>query len=266
MIDPFGRTINYLRISVTDRCNLRCVYCCPAEGIRLISHDDILSYEEILEFVRVAVASGINKVRLTGGEPLVRKGVLFLVERLAQMRGINDVAMSTNGILLEQFAQPLARAGLRRVNVSLDAVSPRRYREITRCGDVRKVLAGIAAARAAGLTPVKLNCVVEQSSEEPDAREVSDYAQRNGLEIRFIRRMDLATGCFWPVKGGAGGLCKQCNRLRLSSDGMLRPCLFNDIVFSVRALGPAEALKAAVAHKPESGGIAQANEMHSIGG
>ena len=145
MIDAFGRTIDYLRISVTDRCNLRCVYCMPAEGVPLITHDDVLSYEAISDFVGVAVSEGIRKVRLTGGEPLVRRGVVSLVERLARIEGIEDLCMTTNGTLLGTFAEPLAKAGLGRVNVSLDSLDPERYRAITRGGDVRTVLAGIEA-------------------------------------------------------------------------------------------------------------------------
>ena len=266
MVDPFGRTINYLRVSVTDRCNLRCIYCMPAEGIELISHDDILRYEEILDFVRVAVDRGIIKVRVTGGEPLVRKGIVSLVERLAQIDGIRDLCMTTNGTLLDQFAQPLADAGLHRVNISLDALDPKRYAEITRGGDVNQVLAGIEAARTAGLTPIKLNCVIQRSSNEADARAVAAFAQGSGFDVRFIRRMNIAQGTFWVVEGGRGGHCETCNRLRLSSDGRLRPCLFNDLAVNVRGLGYAEAIDRAVAAKPESGTSSQANRMYRIGG
>ncbi len=266
MIDPFGRTINYLRVSVTDRCNLCCGYCRPADGVPLIGHDDILSYEEILAFVRAAVRHGFRKVRLTGGEPLVRRNVLSLVERLAKFEGIEDLSMTTNGTLLGRFAAPLAEAGLRRLNVSLDAVSPQRYAEITRGGDVREVLRGLEAAVAAGVAPIKLNCVIEDSPDEPDAREVGVYAAENGFEIRYIRRMNIAKGRFWPVIGGSGGRCERCNRLRLSSDGRLRPCLFDDAAFSVRELGPEEALRLAVAAKPRSGAYSRANRMHVIGG
>jgi len=266
MIDAFGRTIDYLRVSVSDRCNLRCVYCRPAEGVPLVSHEDILSYEEILEFVQVAVARGIRKVRVTGGEPLVRRDIVSLIERLAQIDGIEDLCMTTNGTLLAQFAKPLAEAGLGRVNISLDALSPERYAAVTRGGDVGDALAGIEAALAAGLSPVKLNCVIEQTSLEPDARAVAAYGRDKGLEVRFIRRMNIAAGMFWVVEGGQGGHCEACNRLRLSSDGWLRPCLFNDVGFNVRELGYAEALDRAVAAKPARGSASPANRMHAIGG
>ena len=156
---------------MTDRCNLRCVYCMPAEGVPLARHEDILSFEEIAEVTRTAVEMGVDKVRITGGEPLVRRGITRLVEMLAGIGGIRDLAMTTNGVLLAEFAAGLKQAGLGRTNVSLDTVDPQRYRRITRGGELTRALAGIDAAAAAGLTPVKLNCVVEESSCEPDAQE-----------------------------------------------------------------------------------------------
>jgi len=234
--------------------------------VRLIPHRDVLSYEEIAAFVRQAVAMGIRKVRLTGGEPLVRRDVTTLVEMLARIDGVEDLAMTTNGLLLERFAPELAAAGLGRINVSLDATDPARYAEITRGGDVRGVLAGIEAARRAGLEPVKINCVVEQSSDEPDARDVAEWARARGLGVRFIRRMDMAAGTFEPVEGGSGGRCESCSRLRLSSDGWLRPCLFSDRKFSIRQLGAVEALCRAVSAKPQSGTASVNNRMYAIGG
>ena len=174
--------------------------------------------------------------------------------------------MTTNGTLLAGFAADLARAGLHRVNVSLDAVDPDRFREITRGGDVRAVFEGLAAARDAGLTPIKLNCVVAESADEPDARDVADYARREGLEVRFIREMDFGEGAFSVVEGGSGGDCPRCNRLRLSSDGRIRPCLFSDLTFGVRELGPAEAIRQAVAAKPEQGRPCSHNWIRGIGG
>ncbi len=265
MLDRFHRRIDYLRISVTDKCNLRCVYCMPEEGVPLIRHEDVLRFEEILEVTAAAVELGVTKVRVTGGEPLVRRDIVTLVRMLHELNGIQDLAMTTNGVRLAEFAQPLADAGLRRVNVSLDAMNAERYRTITRGGDVREVLKGIDAARAAGLDPVKLNCVIRESQDEADARDVADFAAREGLELRFIRRMSLARGEFSVVLGGSGGDCRRCNRLRLSCDGMVRPCLFNDIKFSVRALGPREALIQAISAKPESGQISN-GRFHAIGG
>lgn len=266
MRDRFGREITYLRISVTDRCNLRCVYCMPEEGVPLVRAQDILSFEEIAQVARAAAEMGVTKVRLTGGEPLVRRDIATLVAMLAAMPGIRDLAMSTNGILLADHAHALAAAGLHRVNVSLDAVSPERYAHITRGGDVNRALAGIAAAREAGLEPVKLNCVVARSPDEPDARAAARFAAREGLEVRFIERMDPAEGTFAVVHGGSGGDCARCNRLRLSSDGLIRPCLFSDLGFSVRELGPFEALRRAVGDKPEAGGPCAHNWVRSLGG
>ena len=231
MIDSFGRRIDYLRISVTDRCNLRCTYCMPPEGVPLVWRPEILSYEEIAEVARTAAAMGVRKIRLTGGEPLVRHNLVGLVKMLATIDGIRDLAMTTNGILLPRHARSLAAAGLKRVNISLDATSPGRFAEITRGGDVRQVLAGIEAARQAGLRPIKLNCVVESNSSEPDAQDVAAFAEAAGLEVRFIRRMGLGEGAFTIVEGGRGGDCPRCNRLRLTSDGRIRPCLFSEPEF-----------------------------------
>lgn len=265
MFDRFERRIDYLRISVTDRCNLRCAYCMPAAGIELRRHEDLLTYEEIAAFVGVAVELGLTRVRLTGGEPLVRRDLAALVAKLAAVAGLNDLALTTNGILLPQQAGALAAAGLMRVNISLDAIDPGRYAEITRGGDVRQALAGIAAALSAGLAPVKLNCVIDQSPDEPDARDVAAYGRQVGCEVRFVRRMDLKAGVFAKVIGGEGGDCPRCNRLRLTSDGRLRPCLFNDLEYDVRALGAEAALRLAIAGKPAAGGCSGAT-MTSIGG
>lgn len=265
MKDKFGRSINYMRISVTDKCDLRCVYCMPAEGVPLLRHEDILSFEEIASCTRMAVAMGVNKIRLTGGEPLVRRDIVTLVEMLARIDGIADFAMTTNGVRLAASAPALADAGLQRVNISLDAMNPARYAEITRGGDVHAVISGIRAARAVGLMPIKLNCVIHDSPDEVDARDVSSFACAEGLEVRFIRRMHLSEGHFSTVIGGTGGDCAQCNRLRLSADGQVRPCLFSNLGYSVRALGPAEAIRQAVATKPRRGETSTAM-FHAIGG
>jgi len=162
--DRFNRSINYLRISVTDRCNLRCRYCMPEEGVVGMNHRDMLTFEEITESVRVAVGMGIDKIRITGGEPLVRKDIVNLVAMISAVEGAKDLTMTTNGIFLEEFARPLKEAGLQRINISLDTMDADRYRKITRGGDLNRVLNGIKAAKEAGLTPVKINCVVFKSS------------------------------------------------------------------------------------------------------
>ncbi len=265
MFDSFNRRINYLRISVTDRCNLRCTYCMPAEGIQLIPRERILTSEEILEITRVAVDLGVTKVRITGGEPLVRRRMVELVEAMANMDGIEDFGMTTNAIALPEFAKPLRDAGLHRLNISLDTVDPDRYRELTRCGDLVDAIAGIDAAIAAGFDLIKLNCVIQESSDEPDALGVAAFGKERGLQVRFIRKMNLATGEFWQVDGGDGGKCSTCSRLRLSSDGKLYPCLFSDLCYDVRELGIEPAIHAALEGKPLSGHKAT-REFNTLGG
>lgn len=266
MFDSFNRRINYLRISVTDRCNLRCTYCMPAEGISLMSHSEILSFEEILEVVDAAIALGVDKVRITGGEPLVRKGVVNLVRMIAAKPAIHDLSMTTNGQLLEQFAPALKEAGLHRINISLDTMNPEKYRQITRGGDIIHVLKGIESAVNSGLSPVKINCVITHSPTETDAQQVSAYGKNLGLQVRFIRQMDLEKGEFYVVTGGSGGDCESCNRLRLTANGMIKPCLFNDLEFSVREYGASEALQLALEKKPSCGTINRHGEFYNIGG
>jgi cyclic pyranopterin phosphate synthase len=266
VLDRFDRTINYLRISVTDRCNLRCRYCMPAEGVKLIRHEDILTYDEITEFTRVAVAAGINKVRVTGGEPLVRKGVTNLIAMLSAIEGITDLSMSTNGVLLADYADGLAEAGLMRVNISLDTLDAEKYRYATRGGDINDVFRGIEAAQRAGLRPVKINCVIKTTPEEEDARAVAGFCVQEGLEVRFIRQMDLAGGTFSVVHGGTGGHCARCNRLRLTPEGLVKPCLFSDLGYSIRELGAEEALRLALLNKPERGTVNHLNGFYNIGG
>ena len=266
MLDSYNRSINYLRISVTDRCNLRCTYCMPEGGVTLLRHEDILSFEEITEVTRTAVEMGITKVRITGGEPLVRKGIVSLIEQIAQIPCINDLSLTTNAVLLEEFAPGLAKAGLHRINISLDTVDADKYTEITRGGDIRKVVKGIIAAQRAGLEPIKINCVIDKSSDEPDALGVKEFCQNAGLEVRFIHRMHLGNGEFSIVEGGSGGDCARCNRLRLTANGKIKPCLFNDLEFDVRQLGVREALHQAIACKPECGTYSNNNHFHSIGG
>lgn len=265
MFDSFNRRINYLRISVTDRCNLRCTYCMPAEGIELIPRERILKFTEIVEITRIAVGMGVTKVRITGGEPLVRRRIVELVEMIANIDGIEDFGMTSNAIALPRFAQPLFDAGLHRLNISLDTVDPQRFRELTRCGELADAIAGIDAAIAAGFDPIKLNCVVEQSSAEPDARSVAAFGAERGLPVRFIRKMNLAIGEFWEVEGGDGGKCSTCSRLRLSSDGKLYPCLFSDLSYDVRELGIERVIRAALQGKPRSGHRAM-REFNTLGG
>ncbi len=266
MYDRFSRKITYLRVSVTDACNLRCRYCMPAGGRpRLAPSAAVLSFEEIATLVRGAVQLGVDKVRLTGGEPLLRPGIVELVAALAGIDGLKDFAMTTNGTLLAEHADDLHRAGLGRLNISLDSTDPQRFRELSGGGDLGRVLAGIEAARRAGFATIKLNCVVETSPDEPDAKSVAAFGRQSGIEVRFIRRMDMAQGRFWPVHGGEGGRCRDCNRLRVTSDGRVFPCLFDPRSFSIRRYGVVGALRRAVAHKPATG---RGNDipLYAIGG
>ena len=189
--DSFQRPINYLRISVTDRCNLRCVYCMPPEGIALMSHNDILTYEEIFTLVKAAAELGIDRVRLTGGEPLVRFGLPDLVKMIASIKTINDISLTTNGILLAKYAAELKEAGLMRVNVSLDTLKPERFRQITRCGELEDTLKGIEAANKVGLTPVKINMVVMAGVNDDELPDFARKTIEDGWHVRFIEHMPV---------------------------------------------------------------------------
>jgi cyclic pyranopterin phosphate synthase len=325
--DSFNRPIQYLRVSVTDRCNLRCVYCMPAFGVPNIPHEEVLRYEEIVRIVRLAVEMGIVHVRLTGGEPLVRKDIVDLVRELAAVPGLDDLAMTTNGILLAKYAQPLAEAGLKRVNISLDTLSPERFHRITRLGSLDQTLAGHQAALDAGLRPVKVNTVVVRGLNDDEIIDLARLTMQPDWHLRFIEMMPLGEGAHWtgdgvvptaeirarveaafgeltPVSkagpgvgparyyqlpGAAGTLgfispvtehfCFSCNRLRLTSDGKILPCLLSDLAFDLRAPMRAgaddemmrEIFKQAVRAKPHQHHLADAPEeyklpMSAIGG
>ncbi|MCL6639615.1 MAG: GTP 3',8-cyclase MoaA [Firmicutes bacterium] len=274
MQDTYRREINYLRISVTDRCNMRCVYCMPEEGLDLLSHREILTFEEIEKVVRAAATLGVKKVRLTGGEPLIRKRIENLVRAISAIPGIDDVAMTTNAVLLPPLVGKLKEAGLKRVNISLDTLRADRFREITRGGDLAGVWEGIRAALDAGLRPVKLNTVVIRGFNDDEVAALARLTLNLPLHIRFIELMpvgptgDWAAGKFVPageiakavtdrlgpleaakepagggpakyyrLKGAAGTIgfitalsdhfCDRCNRLRLTSSGGLRLCLYD---------------------------------------
>lgn len=266
MYDRFKRHINYLRISVTDRCNFRCIYCMPEEGIPLKKHEEILSFNEIVEVVSHGVQNGINKIRITGGEPLVRKNLPELIQMIASIEGIEEIGMTTNGVLLPRYAIGLKGAGLTRVNISLDTLDPEKFKMITRTGSIDDVLKGIEAARSAGLNPVKINFVRIPGVNEEDEKEVKNFCHQNGLEIRYIRQMDLRTGKYYPVEGGSGGVCEICNRLRLTADGYLTPCLHSSLRFNIRELGIKEAYRRAIEFKPEKGIGTESHEFSNIGG
>ena len=283
LVDSFGRLHDNLRISVTDRCNIRCFYCMPESGVEFLERDEILSFEEIERFVRVAVRLGITKLRVTGGEPLVRKDLPVLIGKLASIPGIQDLALTTNAVLLGEMAKPLYDAGLRRINVHLDTLDRERFRRITRRDDLDRALAGIETSLSLGYGPVKLNAVAVKGLTEPDIVPIAHYCRERGIEPRFIEFMPLDAQQLWdrsrvltademirtlsreisPLmeipdrdprapateyqysdgNGRVGFIasvtrpfCMNCNRLRLTSDGKMRYCLFAIEEANIKAL------------------------------
>jgi cyclic pyranopterin phosphate synthase len=197
LIDTFGRIHTNLRISVTDRCNIRCFYCMPAENVQFMDRQDLLTFDEIERFVRISVPLGLTKIRLTGGEPLVRRDLHLLVKKLSAIPQIQDIGLTTNGILLAEQAQDLWNAGLRRINVSLDALNPVKFKEITRRDGYEKVLEGIEAAQRVGFDPVKINAVSIRGMTEDEIIPLANFARRAGVEIRFIEFMPLDADNAW---------------------------------------------------------------------
>lgn len=265
MRDAFGRDITYLRISITDRCNLRCLYCMPEEGIHLLSHDDILSFEKIDAIARAAVRLGIRKIRLTGGEPLARKGVVELVRMLGAVPDLETLAMTTNGTLLAPLAQSLAEAGLDSVNISLDTLDSGRYRAITRRGNIDDAFDGMRAALLAGLV-VKLNMVVLEDTTDAEIAAMRDFATSSGVALQTISRYSLqeekrdGDGCDRPPP------CACCNRMRLLANGVLRSCLHSDIDHKVDFDDIEGSIKAAILAKPEHGVVSSTLSVGQIGG
>ncbi len=197
LTDSFGRIHTNLRISVTDRCDIRCFYCMPEEGVKFVPRDEILRFEEIERFARIAAALGIDKLRVTGGEPLVRKDLPVLIARLAAIPGIHDLALTTNGVMLAELAEPLYAAGLRRLNVHLDTLDRQRFRQISRRDVLDRVLAGLAVAKRLGFGPIKLNAVAVKNLVEPDVVPLARFGRENGFEVRFIEFMPLDAQQLW---------------------------------------------------------------------
>jgi len=191
LTDDFGRQITYLRISVTDRCNLRCVYCMPESGVSLLSHADIISYEDILRLAGILSDHGVNKIRITGGEPLARKGLAGLIKSLGKIKGIEDISMTTNGILLEKYAPELYNAGLKRINISLDSLKEDRFQRITRTGNLKDVLRGIELAKKTGFNPVKINTVLIKGINDDEIIDFVNFAKEFGFNLRFIEYMPI---------------------------------------------------------------------------
>lgn len=196
LIDPFGRTINYLRLSVTDRCDLRCSYCMPEEGVTKLGHHEILSYEELFLLAEAAVSLGVKKVRVTGGEPLVRKGVVDFLRRLSGLAGLKELVLTTNGMQLAELAEPLRQAGVQRLNISLDSLRPEVFTKVTRRGELSRVLAGIEAAKAVGL-PLKINMVVMRGINDDELAEFAALSLDGSCAVRFIEYMPAIQAENW---------------------------------------------------------------------
>jgi cyclic pyranopterin phosphate synthase len=265
MRDAYGRDISYLRISVTDRCNLRCVYCMPEEGIQLLSHNDILSFEQIEDIVRGAVRLGMHKIRLTGGEPLARKGFVELVRKLGKIPGLATLAMTTNGTMLAPIAAALAAAGLDSVNISLDTLDPARYRSITRGGNLADALEGIAAAIGAGLA-VKINMVVMEDTAGVEIETMRDFAKLQGTAFQTISRYSLQEHKKDGEAFDRPPPCSSCNRIRLMANGVLRSCLHSDIDIKVDFDNIERSLMAAIQGKPAHGAVSSTISVGQIGG
>jgi len=268
MLDKFNRSITYLRISVTDRCDLRCTYCMPPDGVTPKRHQDILSYEKIINVAREAIELGIKKIRITGGEPLVRKGITYLVEELKKLPGLDELTLTTNGVRLAKMAVPLKKAGLDRINISLDTLDPDKYKKLTRIGNIENVLKGIDAAIAAGFRNSKLNMVLIPgfNNNEVDAmqalcREKGFKLQRiNHYSLENIDSIDHNYTAERPLK------CRLCNRIRLTADGKLKPCLFSNQEIPLDFDNLKESLTQAILGKPETGTQNTSAQNWQIGG
>lgn len=312
MQDRYAREIAYLRLSVTDLCSLRCRYCMPADGVPKRDHADICSVEELVEMTQAAVDCGVRKVRLTGGEPLVRRGILDICRGISAIEGVEELCLTTNGAALPQLAGPLKEAGLDRLNVSLDTLRPDRFAYMTRVGRLEDVFRGLEAAARAGFTGTKLNVVLMKDFNEDEISDFVDLTRRYPVEVRFIELMPIGEGqsirflpsravldaCpdlrpaegsgvarrYRPPEGpGLVGLiepmshrfCGECDRIRVTADGKLKPCLHSDQEIPLRGLH-GEALRRAVAagiaakperhHMNETGRSEAGRNMHQIGG
>lgn len=264
--DRFNRKINYLRISVTDRCNHRCMYCMPESGVALKSR--ILSYEQIEAFAGVAAKLGITKIRLTGGEPLVRKDIDRLVGKLSRIDDIDEVCLTTNGTMLVELATKLKRAGLTRVNISIDSLDPERFAKLTRGGDLDRTLAGVGAAIDAQLGPIKINMVILSDTTESDIARMEDFCRTKDITLQKIMQFSLydrddLSDRFHTERPPK---CSLCNRIRLTADGFLKPCLFSEDEIRVNFDDIAQSIKQAIGKKIRSGNSCGNRHMSQIGG
>lgn len=314
MHDGFGRTITYLRLSVTDLCNFRCRYCMPDDGVCKRRHEDILTVEECIEIAEAAAACGVSKVRLTGGEPLVRRGILGICEGIAKIPGIMEVCLTTNGDLLAEMAADLKSAGVTRLNISLDTLHPERFADITRRDRFSRVMDGIAAAEAVGFSELKINTVLLGGCNEDEIPDFVELTRNHAWQVRFIELMPMGVSADWPkecflpaeavlqhcprleregesgvasiyrIPGYAGtvGLitpmshrfCASCDRIRVTADGRLKPCLHSDQEIPLKGLHGQALLRAMeegivkkpACHRLEQGSSDARRDMNEIGG
>ena len=317
MIDKFGRNITYLRISVTDKCNLRCRYCMPEEGVCKKDHEDMLTEDAFITAVEAAASLGITKVRITGGEPLVKKNIVSICRRTAAVEGIQEVCLTTNGVLLPQLAKPLKEAGVKRLNISLDTLDPKKYAYITRIGTLDTFMAGLDAAFEAGFEKIKINAVLIGGFNDDEIVPMAELTKQYPLDMRFIELMpmydsgDFSMDAYLPyskvleklpeavpvaqdggvaklyrlpgAKGNIGLIspvsahfCGECNRLRLTADGKLKPCLHAADEYSIKGLdfdGVRAVMEKAIWNKPAWHGDLDAlhrsqagRNMNEIGG
>lgn len=314
MKDKFNRRINYLRLSVTDRCNLRCIYCMPASGVHKVDHSEILSVEEAIEIVKEAAGCGIDKVRITGGEPLVHKGILQICKGISAIEGIKEICLTTNGVMLAEMAEDLKAAGVDRINISIDTLKEEKYQKITRIGTIGKVLDGISAAEKAGFRKIKINVVLMGGINDDEITDFVELTRNHPWEIRFIELMPMGEcaswdkSCFIPIDEvlkrcpdlkpldtdgvaaryklenalGAVGLispishsfCSECNRIRVTADGRLKPCLHSHDEIHLKGLHSDKLYSAIIeginskpmAHTLSEAGSKSQRNMNQIGG
>ena len=317
MLDSFGRDITYMRVSVTELCNLRCRYCMPADGVCKKQHEDMLTEDETITAIRAAASLGISKLRITGGEPLVKKNILSICERAARVPGIREICITTNGTLLPSLARPLREAGVSRVNISLDTLDADKFRYISRCGELTQAVDGIRAALEAGFDKIKLNTVLIGGFNDEEIPALAELTRRYPLDVRFIELMPMYdSGDFGPeafipytvvldklpelvpvdpdggvarlyrLPGALGSIglispvsahfCAACNRIRLTADGRLKPCLHSGDEYCLKGLdydGMVSELQRAISCKPSWHGVLNAEHrsragrnMNQIGG
>ena len=278
MLDGFARSITYLRISITDRCNYRCRYCMPEEGVEKRAHGDFCSLEELRDMAAAAVRCGVKKIRVTGGEPLVRRGAVDFCRMLSEIPGVEELCVTTNGSLLKEVARPLRDAGVTHLNISLDTLNEERFRAITRLGTLQDTLDGIEAAERAGFAKIKLNCVLLGGVNDDEITDFVALTREHPWQVRFIERMPMGCGkdfgtylpsqavldccpelepishdgvaaCYrLPDAKGTVGLiapmshafCAECSRIRITADGKLKPCLHSDVEIALRGISGEE--------------------------